>query len=159
MAWRSLMDFMGETGIFKGIIPPEATCRIIAGNGKKKSKYKNGLKVLVKEARNTLKEIHDKEMTVGDFVKNFNSFASETEWTLTTDGRFVHYRGPYKKKSKKIVWYTIVQLDLTEWLKDQSPEMLAQVVKCAFEWRADGHEQTDKFYKHLGRTVEYDVST
>ena len=123
MAWRNLNEFIHTE--LNNKIPLTATCRIIAGNGNKKSRHKkNGLKILTKKNRKLLEENDNQEITIGDFLNKFSMFVNE--WSITPEGHFVHYRGPYQKKKDKIVWYTIIQLDLTEWFLKQSPELLLE---------------------------------
>jgi hypothetical protein len=142
MAWRNLTDFLATDGPLKGLIPITAECHLALGNG---------VKLLKKKVRKLLRAVNpeaDEHMTLKDFQTNFSVLATDTDWTFTPKGRFIHFRGPYKSKSKP-VWYEVVRLDMKDWLMKQSHDLIAQIATEAFGWRPDSEEQIAKFYKRL----------
>ena len=135
MAMVTLGSLLAPNMNLHGSVPKDTPCKLLIQEpGIIKPEYLNPLRETEKVADLTLKM----------FAERHPEWAGEYEWSFDTRGCFARWEmGPIFSS------FNYLSLDVTDWLKKQSADVIMQIAKHGFAWR--GEIAVNTFLKHLGR--------
>jgi hypothetical protein len=162
MAWVTLHDLLSPNLNLYGIVPLDATITLISGSDDESSFFRYEYKK--NDYIEEMIRLDKTKMSIRDFIDKFAILAKSTEWGVSKNGSLIHHSdGLYRVKDGKlvsfevnggqIVFLTYCQLDLTEWLKEQPDDILAQFMKHSFGWRREYKELANNLCNKLARQI------
>lgn len=140
MAWVRLIDLLDvdSTGKnLRGMIPLDIPATVIAGYPDTRIKEDSTFCALPLLKDSTkIKNMGDKKCTLQQFIDQHPEDANDAEWSLAADGHLQHWGGPYKVNGKfgSVVF---LSLDISDWLKSQPADYLAELCGLQTIWARD----------------------
>jgi hypothetical protein len=155
MAWVTLHNLLEKDKNLYGSVPPIATVKLYPGLKEKNDGEASVMDVkALYKAKNwknmRLEEMHDKVMTLEEFLETYSHFANDIEWSFGNGGKdasFYHFSdGVYdingfnkvlKKKGAELLsvgdnpysFIIFCELDLSDWLRQQPLEKVKEIAE------------------------------